>query len=113
MDHNYPHLRGAYLLVGVLMGYFPFVDEEELTRAAKAVLKGGHVKVFAKCDNCPEMGELLNSARGRPEGWIAADIEAPAGRVSLVLCPTCADGKLGPLLPKPLPPPEIHNAKQD
>lgn len=74
-------------------------DGEELTRAAKAVLKGGHVKIFAKCDNCPEMGELRGPS-SRPESWVAADIESTNGRVSLVLCPGCGEVKLGPLLPK-------------
>lgn len=58
------------------------------------------MKIFAQCDGCPAMGEF-NNVKGRPEGWIAADIEAPSGRVSLVLCPGCGEAKLGSLLSKP------------
>lgn len=57
------------------------------------------MKIFAQCDGCPVIGELRHSS-DRPEGWIAADIEAPSGRVSLVLCPGCGEAKLGLLLPK-------------
>lgn len=91
------------------MGHWP--DEEELTRAAKAVLKGEHVKIFTKCDNCTAMEELPHG-NSRPDTWIAADIEAPAGRVSLILCPGCGEDKLGPLLPKPPPKGSAANAGQ-
>lgn len=57
------------------------------------------MKIFAKCDGCPAMGEL-NNAKGRPDRWVAADIESPNGRVSLVLCQSCAAAKLGDLVPQ-------------
>lgn len=69
--------------------------------AAEARTKEKHMKIFAKCDNCSEMGELRGSSAGRPEGWVAADFENAHGRVSLVLCSACGEAKLGPLLPKP------------
>lgn len=67
------------------------------------LIRRKNMKIFAKCDNCPEMGEL-HGPSSRPESWVAADFENAHGRVSLVLCPACGESKLGLLLPKPLPP---------
>lgn len=64
------------------------------------------MKVFAKCDGCQTMAELGNVV-GRPDGWASVDVEAPSGRVSLVLCPGCGEAKLGPLLHKPKEAPSV------
>lgn len=67
------------------------------------------MKIVGKCDNCPETGELVRGA-GRPDGWVAIDIEGPGGASSLVLCPGCAEAKFASILPrkpKPLPGPAV------